>query len=600
MLSQRNNSANKLNLFAAANPSYTPERFIFPADITSLQSQSWGSFMQTILRNFVPAGRLLSSCFLFGAVISAPVYAQDCFDETDVQLVNGNIHTMDSDFSVASTVRIANGRIVAVGESTAGPCTKVIDLDGRTVIPGIIDNHVHILLSGIRPGHETRAIENATTVAEAAEVIRERAQGVPEGEFISAIGGLSARQFDEERLPNLEELDAAAPNHPVYIHQSFNGPGTTNSLGKAFFEANGVPVDANGYISGGEATRLGSEIATNHSHDAFNAMNTVWGFEDRKQTTSDVIDYFTSKGITTAHSVGGSQGRGPGYFDTSKDHDIILSLLSEGNINMRLRLYHNAFGPELYTLLENVFPNFGGDLIKNVGQGEHLVQRGPEAAAIMDQDYIDRAMIIAERGWQIMEHTFNDVNVNARAEAWGIVNEKFPIADLRWSADHINTISVETINKLNAAGGSLRLHITSHYLTGAGGPPYRFILDNRVFEGNEMHVGAGSDASQAGPINPWLHIYFMTTGRDVKGELANDGQQVTRQEALWLYTAANGWYSREENDLGSIEVGKFGDLVVLNNNYFDDEEVSDEDIKDISSVLTLVGGRIVHDLGMLD
>lgn len=113
-------------------------------------------------------------------------------------------------------------------------------------------------------------------------------------------------------------------------------------------------------------------------------------------------------------------------------------------------------------------------------------------------------------------------------------------------------------------------------------------------------MGAGSDAAQAGPINPWLNIYFITTGRDATGELINDGQQATRQEALWLYTAANAWFSREEDDLGTIEVGKFADLVVLNNNYFDPDEVSDESIRDIASVLTLVGGRIVHDTGVLD
>ncbi|MCH8073257.1 MAG: amidohydrolase family protein [Proteobacteria bacterium] len=110
----------------------------------------------------------------------------------------------------------------------------------------------------------------------------------------------------------------------------------------------------------------------------------------------------------------------------------------------------------------------------------------------------------------------------------------------------------------------------------------------------------GSDAAQRGPINPWHSIYYIVSGRDVTGELVNDGQQATRQEAIWMYTAANGWFSKEENDLGSIEVGKFGDLVVLNNDFFDEDEVSEEDIRDIASVLTIVGGRIVHDAGILD
>ena len=152
---------------------------------------------------------------MFGLTAGTSAYSQDCFDNTDVQLVNGIIHTMDAEFSVVSTVRVANGRIVSVGESMPGPCTRVIDVDGRTVIPGLIDNHVHILLTGIRPGHETRAVENARNVADVQDAIRARAAGVPRGEFITAIGGISARQLAEDRLPTRTELDEAAPNQLV-------------------------------------------------------------------------------------------------------------------------------------------------------------------------------------------------------------------------------------------------------------------------------------------------------------------------------------------------------------------------------------------------
>ena len=539
---------------------------------------------------------------VIGFLAALPALSQICYDNTDQRLINGKIHTMDADFSVVSAVSIANSRIVAVGDDDAsGACTKTIDLKGRTVIPGLIDNHVHILLTGLRPGHETRAVENASNVAEAQEAIRARAAGVPKGEFITAIGGISARQFTENRLPTLAELDVAAPDHPVYIHERFNGPGTTNSLGKKFFESQNIAVDETGLIAG--ATRNGrgiTQVNSNPSHAAFAAMNTLWSVEQRKQTTADVIDYFTSVGITTAHSVGGSQGSGPGYFDPANDYDIVLSLLDEDRINMRLRLYFNAFGAELDTLLETVFPHFGGDLIKTAGQGEHLVARAPEAAAVLGPEYIERATKVAQNGWQIMEHAFTEVNAKARADAWAIVNEAAPIGDLRWSADHIYTITRETMDRLNALGASLRLHSAAHYLTGSGGPPFRFILDNLDFQGKTLHVGSGSDAAQAGPINPWLNIYFLVTGRDATGKLVNDGQQITRQEAVWLYSAANGWFSREEDDLGSIEAGKFADLVVLNKDFFDTDTVSDEGIRDIASVLTLVGGRIVHDVAALD
>ena len=556
--------------------------------------------LRILSNTFFRAGRLLGACAVFGLTAGTSAYSQDCFDNTDVQLVNGIIHTMDAEFSVVSTVRVANGRIVSVGESMPGPCTRVIDVDGRTVIPGLIDNHVHILLTGIRPGHETRAVENARNVADVQDAIRARAAGVPRGEFITAIGGISARQLAEDRLPTRTELDEAAPNHPVFLLELFNGPSATNSLGKVFLESQGIAVSADGVISGGRVMGVGAATATNPSHDAFQALETLWDFDHRKQTTQAVVDYATSVGLTTAHTVGGSQGRGPGYFDSSKDHDAILALLQEGRLNMRLRIYYNAYGPELDDILNNIFPNFGGDLIKTAGLGEHILAFGLDDAVPLGQEYIDRVTKIAQNGWQLMEHSLVEGNVKARADAWSIVNETTPIADLRWSADHIYTIELETMNRLNELGASLRLHTTRRYMEGTSGPPFRFILDNLVHEGQTIHVGAGSDAAQRGPINPWLNIYYIVSGRDVTGELVNDGQQATRQEAIWLYTAANGWFSREEDALGSIEVGKFGDLVVLNKDFFDEGAVSDEEIKDIASVLTIVGGRIVHDTGVLE
>ncbi len=181
-------------------------------------------------------------------LLPSQALAQPCPAGRFTLLTNGKIHTMDAKRTVVSKVRIANGRFVEVGDaaSAAGGCTDTIDLRGRTVIPGMIDNHFHVQLVGSRPGYETRTIETAFSIAEAQNVIRERAKGVPEGAFITAIGGLMPRQFAENRLPTLAELDAAAPRHPVYIHTTFNGPATTNTLGKRFFESKGIKVVGHG------------------------------------------------------------------------------------------------------------------------------------------------------------------------------------------------------------------------------------------------------------------------------------------------------------------------------------------------------------------
>ena len=158
---------------------------------------------------------------------------------------------MDAKRTVVSKVRIANGRFVEVGDaaSAAGGCTDTIDLQGRTVIPGMIDNHFHVQLVGSRPGYETRTIETAFSIAEAQNVIRERAKGVPEGAFITAIGGLQPRQFAENRLPTLAELDAAAPRHPVYIHTQLQRAGDDQHARQEVLREQGHTVAADGAIA---------------------------------------------------------------------------------------------------------------------------------------------------------------------------------------------------------------------------------------------------------------------------------------------------------------------------------------------------------------
>jgi predicted amidohydrolase YtcJ len=154
----------------------------------------------------------------------------------------------------------------------------------------------------------------------------------------------------------------------------------------------------------------------------------------------------------------------------------------------------------------------------------------------------------------------------------------------------VNTITPATLARMKALGAGVRAH-GWRVLSGSpgqAGPPYRLLLDSGI------HVGVGMDGAQASPINPWMHIYYMVTGRNVRGDVINTGQQITRQEAVWLYTGANGWFSREENTLGTIETGKLADVVVLNADVFDPKAVPDEAIRRVHSVLTILGGRVVH------
>jgi predicted amidohydrolase YtcJ len=168
------------------------------------------------------------------------------------------------------------------------------------------------------------------------------------------------------------------------------------------------------------------------------------------------------------------------------------------------------------------------------------------------------------------------------------VNKVTPIANLRWSLAHVGTVDAATINRLKAIGAAIAVHPFQFLAGGRGGPPLRTLVDSGV------KLGAGSDSAQISTLNPWLVISYMVTGKALDGSLINAGQQLTRMEALRLYTAENGWFLKEEATLGTIEAGKLADLVVLSDDYFDPMRVPDDAIRKIKSVLTVVDGKVVH------
>src|SRR5581483_7553571 len=222
----------------------------------------------------------------------ALAYAADrCDDARDLRLTNGKIVTMDARDSVVASVTIQDGRFVSDGQKL-DPCTKVIDLHGRTAVPGLVDNHNHIVLLGIRPGHDTR-LETARSIADVQAIIKLRARNVPTGQFITAMGGWNPAQFTEKRLPTSAELDAAAPEHPVIVYQAFTGPAAVNSRARTFFTGKGVAVDDTGTIA-----------ANAPSVAALNALRAAQTFEDRKRGTLDAMAYSASVGVTTNVDMG--------------------------------------------------------------------------------------------------------------------------------------------------------------------------------------------------------------------------------------------------------------------------------------------------------
>ena len=546
---------------------------------------------------------LVALSLLAGSTMLTPAIAKDkdddrCAGSRDVRLVNGKIHTLDAKNSIVSSVTIQNGKIASVGndgDPSGGPCMQVINLGGRTAVPGLVDNHNHFLLLGLRPGHDTR-LETATSIADIQAAIRARVKTVKPGDWITAMGGWTPAQFAENRLPTLAELDAAAPANPVLVFNSFTGPSTTNTLGRNFFISKGITPDAAGNLN-----------ATGASIAALNALRAIQTFADKKQGTLDAMAYSASVGVTTNVDMGGFVIPGSKYseasdqFDTLASwdpftaYDPLLSLYDEGNVSVRVRIFflsmdNTAAVPLTTQRVLNAFSNFGDDMVRSSGIGEFATS-WPLFGNPFPTNYTAALTIVAQRGWAFQQHSLSLAEDQFSAGTFETVNNSTPIADLRWSVAHVPAIDATTVNRLKKIGAGVAVH-PFRYLSGGtgGGPPLRMIIDSGI------RVGAGSDSAQISTLNPWNMIYYMVTGKNVAGKLVNGGQQITREEAIRLYTVNNGWFLKEEANLGSIEVGKFGDVVVLSDDYFNAVRVPDELIRKLHPVLTVVNGKVVYSL----
>jgi predicted amidohydrolase YtcJ len=543
---------------------------------------------------------MILAMLLLGAMTAIPAAAQNpCDGSRDLRLVNGEIHTMDGQNRIVHEVTIQQGRFAyvgPVGKHALGPCTKVIDLHGHTVVPGLIDNHNHFVLFGLRVGHDIE-LETATTIPQAMALLKHRSQTVPSGAWVTTIGDWIPRQFAENRDPTLAELDQAVPGNPVLIVPA-NGTAVTNSLGKTFFESKGIAVSAAGIIGPGEPTSA-----------AIGALRAMQTLADQIEGTQYAQSYMLRFGATTSVDMGffalpdspdlqdSSTAASIASADPWTAYNPLYAMDRDGKLNERLRLYIISQDklpalPILKERLENTFPDFGDDMLRVSGVGEFITpwfgRNGQRP-----ENYEAALQLVAKSGWAFQQHALSPPEVEFTADMFSKVNAETPIASLHWSIAHVPAIDSARLQAMKAIGVGLALH--ARYLGACRpntavpvGPPYRTILASGI------QAGAGSDAGDFEVLDPWLDLYYMVTGKSCDGTLSNPGEQVTRDQALRMYTADNGWFVHQEDKIGSIEPGKFADLAVLNHDYFDQAKVSDEGIKALQSVLTVVGGKIVY------
>jgi len=544
----------------------------------------------------------LRACVLALLALGAmPALAQTA----DKVLVNGKIITVDDRFTIGQALAIRAQRIVKVGsnaeiERLKGPSTQTIDLAGRSVIPGLIDNHSHWIRAA---EHNELRFDGVTSRARAIDMVAERARAAPPGEWIVVLGGWSEEQFtDEPRGFPREELDRIAPNNPVVLQAVYNHSYlNTVALIAAKIDAS-TPDPQGGKIekdAGGKPTG----IVRGPGGVAFVAARIpLENQEAWLANTRKLAAYLNSLGITAWGDAG---GRGM----TAKHYEPYRYLAERGELNVRvfwLTIRQPATPEQVDRVLAEIpqqKPFQGNDYFDQIGWGESIY--GPVTTNTMragantrpeDMAQFRRVVqALAERGIHVNAHVEMEPAIDAFLDQYKAINKIHPIKGLRWAFSHVDQVTEAQLERMKKLGMSAQIHsrpliqgVLMHKVHGDKAwdmPPFRRVQDSGI------HWGLGSDATAVTTSNPFYTLSLAVTGRMVGGHLVNR-QTITREEALIAHTRSNAYFLFQEGNLGALAPGKYADLLVLDRDYL---TVPVDEIKDITPLITMVGGKIVHD-----
>jgi len=534
----------------------------------------------------------------------------------DLILYNGTLTTLDRRNPVAQAVAITSGKFAAVGRNEdvmplAGAATKVIDLKGRRVMPGLIDNHLHIIRGGLNFNMELRW-DGVRSLADAMAMLKRQVAITPPPQWVRVVGGFTEHQFAEKRLPTIDELNAVAPETPVFLLHLYD---------RALL--NGAALRAVGYTKdtpnppGGEITRdahgnpTGLLLARPNAGILYAtlAKGPKLPFEYQLNSTRHFMRELNRLGVTGAIDAGG------GFQNYPDDYAVIQKLSEQGQLTIRLG--YNLFTQKPKGEKED-FLNWtktskykqGDDYFRHNGAGEMLVfsaadfedfrEPRPDMPPEMEGDLEEVVRILAQNRWPWRLHATYDETISRALDVFERVNEEIPFNGLHWFFDHAETISDRSIDRIAALGGGIAVqhrmayqgeYFVERYGFGAAEatPPVAKILSRGV------KSSAGTDATRVASYNPWVSLAWLVTGKTVGGlQIYPRRNCLDRETALRMWTENVTWFSDEENKKGRIEAGQLADLVVPDRDYFSCPEA---EIADITSELTMVGGKVVYAAG---
>jgi len=536
--------------------------------------------------------------------------------QPDLILYNGRVTTLDRSNPTATAVAIKDGKFAAVGSDVevlllAGSSTRMIDLRGRRVLPGLIDNHIHIIRGGLNFNMELRW-DGVRSLATAMDMLREQVAVTPAPQWVRVVGGFTEHQFDEKRLPTIEELNAVAPDTPVFILHLYDRALLNAAALRVVGYTKDTPEPPGGQIvrdSAGNPTGLLLAQPNASILYATLAKGPKLPFDYQVNSTRHFMRELNRLGVTGAIDAGGGSQNYP------DDYEVIQKLSDEGQLTIRLA--YNLFTQKPKAEKED-FLNWtktskykqGNDYFRHNGAGEMLVFSAADFEDFrvarqdmppqMEGELEEVVRVLAENRWPWRMHATYDETISHALDVFEKVNRDVPLAGINWFFDHAETISEKSMDRIAALGGGVAVqhrmayqgeYFVERYGTKAAEatPPVAKMLEKGI------RTSAGTDATRVASYNPWVSLSWLVTGKTVGGlRMYPQRNCLDRETALRMWTENVTWFSNEEGKKGRIEAGQFADLIVPDRDFF---ACAEDEIAGTMSLLTVVGGKVVYGAG---
>ncbi|QOG01104.1 amidohydrolase [Flavobacterium sp. MDT1-60] len=539
----------------------------------------------------------------------------------DLIVTNGKIAIMNKNNTISEAIAIKNGKVLAFGTNAEilklkGKQTKVIDANGRTIIPGLNDSHLHLTRGGRFYNAELRW-DGVTSLKTALKMLKEQAARTPKGEWVRVVGGWSPFQFEEKRFPTTQEINEATGEVPAFVLFLYSRGWINKSGLKALkIDENTKPPEGSSYEKGADGKLTGVLLAEPNPTILYAAIGALPPMTDQQMLNSTKQFYreLNRYGITSGIDAGGGGHAFP------KDYGATKLLANQGEMPIRLSYYlfpqnkgkefeefqnwieNNKVGNNGEIHLDHGYELEGGGefLTWSAGDFENFLAPQPmlEDRPSWRSDIKKVIRLHVDSGWPFRIHATYGETIANLLDVLEEVNKETngKLAKERWLFDHAETITEQQLKRVKDLNGGIAIqarmaYAGEYFVERYGAAKAKYAPPLKLMIKMGIPVGAGTDGTRVASYNPWPALYWMVSGKTVGGlQLSAPDNMLTREEALLLYTKGSAWVSKEEAVKGTLEKGMFADFIVLSDDYF---SVPESKIKDLSAVLTVVGGNVV-------